>query len=87
MTGRIDKIGELWIDRGSGEERQKCPWTPGFDHHSDGRSCGTWCPHFGTVRVTTTGLDSASSLQGKHILCICHETTLVFDSLKHENGG
>lgn len=42
MKGKIDKKGLLYLQRGSEEKAQMCPWTTELE-----MPCGDWCPLFG----------------------------------------
>jgi len=46
MKGKIDKDGNLWIERAGKMRNMSCPYAEG-DSHVTSRSCGHWCALFG----------------------------------------
>lgn len=90
MKGRINKYGNLCIERAGIEKAQVCPF---LDHDNifDDRfyRCGDWCPLFGepyphTERANrTNGLDRRMVATGKTVLTLC-QTALIFDEFTDE---
>ena len=86
MKGRINKYGNLYIERAGIEKAQVCPF---LDHDNIFDRCGDWCPLFGepyphTERANpTNGLDRRMVETGHTALSLCHKT-LIFDEFAFE---
>jgi len=64
MKAKMDKYGQLSIDRGIGSEQWKfmgCPFI-----RAEEVSCGDWCPHFDVFLTSTTAQ-----------IIICHDKRIM----------
>ena len=92
MNGKIDKSGQLNIERAGKMNKQYCPFDAGAAL-SEGSpcSCGDWCPLFGEPATTETKWISTNDL-GVDVnnirldtwLEICQNKTLTFDTFTDE---
>lgn len=89
MKGKIDKKGNLYIERDSRHDGAVyCPFQQ-TDLSGKDVTCGDWCPLFGepyphTERASpTNGLDRRMVETGQTVLSLCH-TTLIFDEFTDE---
>ena len=89
MKSKIDKKGDLYIERDSRHDGAVyCPFQQ-TDLRGKDVPCGDWCPLFGEPYPHTerrnpfNALDLSTELTGKTALSLCH-TTLIFDEFTDE---
>jgi hypothetical protein len=88
MKGKIDKRGELFIERGGALLRMSCPFSdylispiPGHPPESqEPRICGHWCAMFGEPRKIIINPKTGKKSM---ILELCHKS-IVFDEFTDE---
>lgn len=81
MKGKIDNNGWLWIERGSKEKLQECPFMQRAFEVNDIAiaPCGDWCPLFGEPKLEIDGKSA--------IIEICDGKTLFLDQFADERAG
>lgn len=76
MNGKINKDGNLEIERAGKMKVQYCP------HEPDSKAnvaCGDWCPQFDTRKTSHSNL-----IETRGLLPICENTILFFSTITDE---
>lgn len=83
MIGKINKNGELYIERCGKMGIQYCPLT---SIQEGAEACGVWCPLFGEPFVDPNYVDFRNDNKEtrRTKLQICQGRTLVFDEFTDE---
>jgi hypothetical protein len=83
MKGKIDKYGNLYIERVDKMKSQSCPFKEKSEHDYF-ENCNDECPMFGEPKPTIDiGLYGRSEKTGQTTIEICHRD-LIFDEFTDE---
>jgi hypothetical protein len=83
MKGKIDKYGNLYIERGDKMKSQSCPFKEKSEHDYF-ENCNDECPLFGEPKTVALDTLYQSDKKVETALVICHGKCLVFDQFTDE---